>query len=69
MKITRRKGQFFNTWVEGDTVYTQDLKTGRRSTMTRRQARLALRDTNDMEGARKYANQKVSKRRKKRGAA
>lgn len=56
MKITRRGGKFYNTWTEGDKVYTQDLKSGRRAKMTRKQARASLRSTSDMKAARKYAN-------------
>lgn len=58
MKITCRKGKYYNTWKEGDKVVTQDVKTGRVAKMSRKQAKLVLRDTKDMKAARDYSNGK-----------
>jgi hypothetical protein len=58
MKITRQKDKFFNTWEEGGRVHTQDVRTGKTSSMSRGLARRRLRDTTDMKAARKYANKK-----------
>lgn len=59
MKITKtRNGTYNNTWVEGDKVHLQDVKTGKTRTVTRAQARKDLRDVSDMKAARKYANGK-----------
>lgn len=61
MKITRavagkNKGKIYNAWVEGRKVYTQDVKTGYVSSMSRDTFRKRYRDVKNMKDARDYAN-------------
>ena len=57
MKVTKTKnGVYNNTWVEGDKVVLQDLKTGKTRTVTREQHRRDNREVKDMNAARNYAN-------------
>lgn len=56
MKITKnRAGKYFNTWVEGNKVVVQDIKTGKSRSMSRENARKTLR-AGSAKAARDYAN-------------